>query len=219
MKMADAKNDTALSTKATLRPATTVARPPTEAPMASIPDHKALESALAGSSSSADVMFGMVAVRAGSKNAEAETITAVTTYAIHTWSGRRISSEPEHHDAAQQVRGDHQRAPVDAIDDDARHRTDDGERQELHDHHPRDGRRGPGQVEQQRVDGNGAEPVAELRDRLADEEQPVISVRPEQCEVGIQCRSCPLVSATWPRVTETRSWARRCSVRLRTELS
>ena len=62
--------------------------------MASIPDHRALESALAGSSSSADVIFGMVAVRAGSKNAEAETITAVTTYAIHTWSGRRINRSP-----------------------------------------------------------------------------------------------------------------------------
>ena len=79
MKKADAKNDSALIPNATLRPATAVTRPPTEAPMASIADHVALDSALAGSSSSADVMLGIVAVRAGSKNPCAPTMTAMTT--------------------------------------------------------------------------------------------------------------------------------------------
>ena len=46
---------------------------------ASIADQVALDSALAGSSSSADVMFGIVAVRAGSKNACAATVSAITT--------------------------------------------------------------------------------------------------------------------------------------------
>ena len=54
-------------------------RPPTEAPIASIADQVALDSALAGISSSADVMLGIVAVRAGSKNADAETASAITT--------------------------------------------------------------------------------------------------------------------------------------------
>ena len=73
MKYADAKNDAALMTNATLRPATAVTRPPIDAPIASIADQVALDSALAGISSSADVMFGIVAVRAGSKNAWAPT--------------------------------------------------------------------------------------------------------------------------------------------------
>src|SRR5581483_5881567 len=81
---ADQKNDSALIVKATLRPKTAVTRPPIDAPAASIADHSALDSAFAGSSSSADVTFGIVAVRAGSKNAEAQTVSAITTYAIHT---------------------------------------------------------------------------------------------------------------------------------------
>src|SRR5262249_45502860 len=79
MKMADAKNDAAFRTNATFRPDNAVTRPPTEAPAASMADHVALDSALAGISSSADVTFGIVAVRAGSKKACADTHTAVTT--------------------------------------------------------------------------------------------------------------------------------------------
>src|SRR5689334_17636730 len=86
MKNAEAKNDAALIANATLRPATAVTRPPIDAPSASIADQVALDSALAGSSSSGDVTFGMVAVRAGSKNACAPTMIAMTRYAIHTWS-------------------------------------------------------------------------------------------------------------------------------------
>src|SRR3954454_18448534 len=79
MKYADTKKDSALITNATFRPATAVTIPPTEAPMASIADQVALATALAGISSSALVMFGMVDVRAGSKNACAETASAITT--------------------------------------------------------------------------------------------------------------------------------------------
>src|SRR4051794_33466035 len=79
MKNADAKNDSALMTNATFRPATAVTRPPTAAPTASIAAHVALATALAGISSSALVMFGIVDVRAGSKKACAETVSAITT--------------------------------------------------------------------------------------------------------------------------------------------
>src|SRR6266849_3596894 len=81
MKNADQKNDAALITNAMLRPSSAVTTPPAEAPMASITDHVALDSALAGSRSSADVMFGIVAVRAGSKKPDAATVSAMTTYA------------------------------------------------------------------------------------------------------------------------------------------
>jgi len=71
MKLADQKNEAALTRNATFRPATAVTTPPSDAPSASIADQVAAASALAGSSSSSDVMFGIVAVRAGSKNADA----------------------------------------------------------------------------------------------------------------------------------------------------
>src|SRR5436190_10840541 len=79
MKRADAKKDAALISKAILRPATAVTTPPTDAPIASMADHIALASALAGINSSALVKLGMIAVRAGSKNADAETVSAITT--------------------------------------------------------------------------------------------------------------------------------------------
>ena len=82
MKNAEAKNESALIANATLRPATAVTRPPTDAPTASIAAHMAADNALAGINSSADVMFGIVAVRAGSKNADAAIVHAITTYAI-----------------------------------------------------------------------------------------------------------------------------------------
>src|SRR6185295_10492792 len=79
MKYAEVKNDAALTANATLRPASAVTRPPIDAPIASIADQVALDSALAGISSSADVMLGIVAVRAGSKKPCAPTMKAITT--------------------------------------------------------------------------------------------------------------------------------------------
>src|SRR5437764_755527 len=84
MKIADAKKEAALISKAMLRPAMAVTSPPSDAPIASIADHIALDNAFAGINSSAVVKLGMIAVRAGSKNADAHTVSAITTYAIHT---------------------------------------------------------------------------------------------------------------------------------------
>ena len=94
MKRHETKNDAALTVNATFLPNAAVTRPPIDAPIASIADHVALDSALAGSSSAGAVTFGIVAVRAGSKNACAATASPVTTYAIQTWSARRTSSRP-----------------------------------------------------------------------------------------------------------------------------
>src|SRR5437764_3767108 len=82
MNIAEMKNDSELTMNATSFPKTAVTTPPTEAPIASIADHVALASAFAGSSSALLVTLGMVAVRAGSKNACAETVSAVMAYAI-----------------------------------------------------------------------------------------------------------------------------------------
>ncbi len=79
MNQAETKNETPLMTNAISRPATAVTRPPIDAPMASIAAHVALDSALAGISSSLLVTLGMVAVRAGSKNAAPVTVMAITT--------------------------------------------------------------------------------------------------------------------------------------------
>src|ERR1700692_4835251 len=94
MNAADAKKDAALTTNAISRPAKAVTRPPIEAPIASMADHMALDTALAGINSSAEVMCGIVAVRADSKNADAETVSAMTRYAIQIWSARLTSSSP-----------------------------------------------------------------------------------------------------------------------------
>src|SRR5258708_39011145 len=94
MKPAEKKKEAAFATNATSRPNAAVTTPPTEAPIASMADHIAADSALAGTSSSADVTFGIVAVRAGSKNADAATEHAITTYAIPTWSSRRTRRRP-----------------------------------------------------------------------------------------------------------------------------
>src|SRR6476660_4229468 len=79
MQYADQKNEAALMMKAMSRPKTAVASPPTDAPMASMADQVALDTAFAGSSSSAVVTFGIVAVRAGSKNPDAAIVHAITT--------------------------------------------------------------------------------------------------------------------------------------------
>src|SRR5947207_1802714 len=76
MNSAETKKDTEFTTKATLRPNTAVTRPPTDAQIASMADHVALDSALAGNNSSSLVILGIVAVRAGSKNACAATVSA-----------------------------------------------------------------------------------------------------------------------------------------------
>ena len=97
---------------------------------ASIADHVALDSALAGSSSSADVMLGIVAVRAGSKNACADTVSAMTTYAIQMLIGAPHEQQTENQAAAHEVGGDHEAPAVHAVDDDAGQGTDERDRQQ-----------------------------------------------------------------------------------------
>jgi hypothetical protein len=79
MYAAETKKEIALTANATCCPKIAVTTPPIEAPTASIADHVALASALAGISSSRDVTAGIVAVRAGSKNADADTVRPITT--------------------------------------------------------------------------------------------------------------------------------------------
>ena len=171
--------------------------------MASMADHVALDSALAGSSSSAVVTFGIVAVRAGSKNADAVTVARHhgvrdphLIRAAGPTAARGSGSR-----AAMSAR-DHQRAAVDTINDHAGQRADDGHRHELHDHHPRDGGGRAGQVEQQRVDGDRVEPVAELRDRLADEQQAEVAIAPKERDVRIH-RPTIIVAVPCPRPSAT----------------
>ena len=66
------------TTNATFLPNTAVTMPPAPAPMASMADQVALESALAVRRSARVVMFGITDVRAGSKNAVADTVAPIT---------------------------------------------------------------------------------------------------------------------------------------------
>ncbi len=78
MMTADARNDTAFTRNAASRPSSAVTMPPAPAPMASMADHVALESAFAVSNSERVVTLGMTAVRAGSKNAVSDTTVPIT---------------------------------------------------------------------------------------------------------------------------------------------
>src|SRR5262249_49833873 len=77
-------------------------------------------------------------------------------------------------------------------------RTDDGDGKELDDHHQRDGRGRAGEIEQQREHGNRIEPVAQLRDRLADVEQSKVAIGAKDRQVRIQ-RTIIIVAAPWSR--------------------
>ena len=138
-----------------------------------------------GSSSAGAVTFGIVAVRAGSKNACAATASAGHDVRDPDLIGAPHEQQAENQAAAHQVRGHHDAAPVHAVDHDARQRTDQRDRQHLDDQHPRHGRGRAGQVEQQRIHGNGVEPVAELRNRLADVQQPEVPVTAQEREIRI----------------------------------
>ena len=94
--------------------------------------------------------------------------------------------QTKNQDSANDVCRDHQPPPIHAVDDDARDRTDEGDRQELDDHHPRYGGCRACQIEQERVHGDGVEPIAELRDGLADEEKPEVAIRAEKRDVRVQ---------------------------------
>ena len=113
----------------------------------------------------------------------APTVSAITAYAIQIWSAVRTSSSPRIRHPRTTSALIIKPAPVHAIDNDARQRPDDGDRKKLHDHHPRDSRGRAREVEQQRVHGDRIEPVAELRDRLADEQQPEVPVPSKERDV------------------------------------
>ena len=127
--------------------------------------------------------LGIVAVRAGSKNADAATTERHHDVRDPHLIAASHQQQAEDQHAAHEIGDDHQPPAVHAIDDDAGHRPDDRDRQELHDHHPGDGRGRSGEVEQQRVHRDGVEPVAELGDRLAEEQQPEVPVGAKKREV------------------------------------
>jgi hypothetical protein len=69
MSQAEPRKETAFSRKTASRPSRTATTPPSEAPTARQKDQVIEANALAGSTSSAETMFGMTALWAGSKNA------------------------------------------------------------------------------------------------------------------------------------------------------
>jgi hypothetical protein len=66
--------------------------------------------------------------------------------------------QAEDHDTTEQIRDDHQSFAIDAVDHHACERTYDRHREKLHDHHPGNGSCRSGQVQEERVDGDGIEP-------------------------------------------------------------
>src|SRR5207248_11746774 len=71
-------------------------------------------------------------------------------------------------------------------------------------HHPRDSRRRSGQVEEQREDGDRVEPIAELRDRLPDEQEAEVAIGAKDRDVRVQMRRTIIIVAhSWSRAWDT----------------
>jgi hypothetical protein len=92
--------------------------------------------------------------------------------------------EAGNHAAADHVREDHDAHAIEPIDHDAGNRTDQRDRHELHRHHDPDRRGRPGDVEEQRVNGNGIEPVTQLTDHLTGPQEAQIPIAPQQLEIS-----------------------------------
>ena len=69
MNTADARNESAFSTNTASRPNKAATTPPTDAPINRFTDHVAEDSVFARMTSSRAAIFGITALRAGSKNA------------------------------------------------------------------------------------------------------------------------------------------------------
>ena len=98
--------------------------------------------------------------------------------------GAPHEQQPQNEHTAHDICRDHHPTPIDPID----HNPAIGPTMAsagMHDQHPRHGGRRTGQIEQQCEDGHAVEPVAELRNHLADEQQPKIAVRAKEGSVGI----------------------------------
>ncbi len=98
----------------------------------------------------------------------------------HRW--RPDEEEAQDDDPADEIGGDHDSPPIEAIDHEPGGGPDERDRQKLHDHQQRDRRGRADQLEQERVQGDVVEPVAELADDLTKPEQPEVPVVPEQLD-------------------------------------
>ena len=89
---AETINDNALSTKTASRPSRAATRPPKVAPTIRFTDHVDEASVFARTTSSRSTMLGMMALRAGSKNAASKVSATSSGYTSHTISFERMNS-------------------------------------------------------------------------------------------------------------------------------
>ena len=92
--------------------------------------------------------------------------------------------EAEHYDSARDVARDHYVTAVEAVGDDAGERPQNDARQKARDEHEADGAPRTRQTQNEREQGDGVEPVAELADDLAEPEQTEVAVAPQQLDVA-----------------------------------
>jgi hypothetical protein len=107
--------------------------------------------------------------------------------------GAADEQEAEHDERAQHVARDHDGAAAHEVGDDAGERPQHDGRHEARDEHEADGAARLRQLQHERVDGDGVEPVAELADDLPEPQLSEVAVAPQQL-----------------RVTDTRAFSESC---------
>ena len=100
--------------------------------------------------------------------------------------GRRADQQhAEHDEEAHQVGADHDALAADAVVEDAGGGGGEGAGENLQHHGEADGLGlAAGEIEQEIVDGEGVEPVAQFADDLGEPEEAVVAVAAEEGEVG-----------------------------------
>jgi len=88
--------------------------------------------------------------------------------------------EAEHDERSSQIRHDHQKAPVEAVDQESRERRRQGEWEDLDDECEPEREGGSGQLPDQRVEGDRIQPIAEEGGDIGHPQTPKRTVRAQE---------------------------------------
>ena len=174
MSQAESRKEQALSTKTASRPSQTAASPPSEAPAARQKDQVMEASVLAASTCFLGDDVGDHGTVGGLEEGGADGFEEEQRIDQPDHGGGAHQQHAEDDEEARQVGADHDALAADAVVDHAGGGRGEGAGQHLQDDGEADGLGlAAGEIEQQVVDGQGVEPVAEFADDLGEPEQAV----------------------------------------------
>ena len=146
------------------------------APIVSIADHVTDEIAFAATSSRSSTTEGIAAVLAGSKNVESPELKDRQ----HVNEPQLISTtnkqKAQYHESTQQVRPDHDLLAAEPVGNHTGNGSEEKARNEARDEKKTDVTTRAGKLKDDRVEGDGIEPVAHLTDDLAEPQLPETAI-------------------------------------------